>query len=156
MRRVPHHFLERRDSGALGTDLPYPSDSGEALDGGEVDYGAGDGKIPPAKRALEQDGGSGDGGAARQAPGGPDIHSKKPRFITGLTTGVGTCRHYERQGDGGSRATLGRGRAGQDGFGQFTTLATVVQGEEWRAEADCKRLHRVAGQWGGGGGVGQI
>ena len=43
--------------------------------------------------------------------------------------------------------TLGQGRFRRDILGQFTALAPEVWGGKWRADTDCRRLHRVAGQW---------
>ena len=144
---MPHSRPEGGVGGAPITDILKPGALGEAPDGSDMDYGAGDGRIPPARRAVYQDGRPGDGGAARQEPRGPGTNSGKPRSIPVPTTRVGTCRHNRRHSDGGCGATLRQGRFGRDVLGQFTELAPEVWGGKWGAKADCRGLHGVAGKW---------
>ena len=56
MRRVPHRRPERGVSRAPGANIPQPGTSGEAPDGGEVEYRVGDGMVPPSRGAVNQDG----------------------------------------------------------------------------------------------------
>ena len=85
--------LARASRARRGT-LSKPADLGKARNSGEVDYEARDRRGPPARVAVYQYGGPGDGGAALQAPVGPGTNRGKPIFIPRLITGVVTYRHY--------------------------------------------------------------